>query len=112
MLKAIQLSNIQYNNRCLNENGGIAYKWSNESKYSKSELIVQYYYQSVLHCNLEDMEAIFDKLIQDTVNTEYFDYILKLIIHTRDIYNGKGLWSLTYVMLNVLTKYCFGKNII
>lgn len=112
MLQAIQLSNIQYNNRCLNENGGIAYKWTTESKYSKSELIVQYYYQSVLHCNLEDMEAIFDKLIQDTVNTEYFDYILKLIIHTRDIYNGKGLWSLTYVMLNVLTKYCFGKNII
>tara|TARA_B110000116_G_C16800715_1_gene570363 strand:+ start:6705 stop:8387 length:1683 start_codon:yes stop_codon:yes gene_type:complete len=111
MLQAIQLSNI-HDNKCLNDNNGLSYKRTTESKYSKSELIVKYYYQSVLHCNLEDIEAIFDKLIQDNVNSEYFDYILKLIIHTRDIYNGKGLWSLTYVMLNVLTKYCFGKNII
>ena len=111
MLRALDLSN---SNKCLNENNGIAYKWATatESKYSTHELIVQYYYQSVLQCNLEDMEAIYEKLTQDAVNTEYFDYILKLIIHTRDIYNGKGLWSLTYVMLNVLTKYCFSKNII
>tara|TARA_Y100000389_G_scaffold2287_1_gene2315 strand:+ start:476 stop:2137 length:1662 start_codon:yes stop_codon:yes gene_type:complete len=108
MLKALD-SSIQ--KKCLNENNGIAYSWS-ESKYSKSELIVQYYYQCVLNCDLEDMEAIYEKLIQETINTEYFDYILKIILHTRDIYNGKGLWSLTYAMLTVLTKYCFEKNMI
>lgn len=108
MLQALDSSNIK---KCLNENNGIAYSWS-ESKYLKSELIVQYYYQCVLNCDLEDMEAIYEKLIQETIYTEYFDYILKIILHTRDIYNGKGLWSLTYAMLIVLTKHCFEKNII
>ena len=108
MLQALDSSNHK---KCLNENNGIAYSWS-ESKYSKSELIVQYYYQCVLNCDLEDMEAIYEKLIQETIYTEYFDYILKIILHTRDIYNGKGLWSLTYAMLSVLTKYCFEKNMI
>ena len=71
MIQALDSSNQKM---CLNENNGIAYSWS-ESKYSKSELIVQYYYQCVLNCDLEDMEAIYEKLIKETIYTEYFDYI-------------------------------------
>ena len=92
------------------ENGNSAYSWSNDIE----ELIVQYYFQCVLDTNMDYdlMKLKYENLIILSNNTKYFPYVLKLCLQTRDIVDGKGLYQLTYNLLEVIVFYTFEKNII
>ena len=85
------------------ENGNNAYCWSNDIE----ESIVQYYFQCVLdnNMNYREMQEKYKILLHKAENTEYFPYVLKLCLQTRDIIDGKGLYQLSYVMLEVIVIY-------
>ena len=91
------------------ENGNIAYKWNNSlGNKSIEEKIVQFYFQCVLgnEINFEEMQQKYETLLFNTKNTPYFDYVIKLAIHNRDIDEGKGMTTLSYYMLQSIY-YCF-----
>ena len=91
------------------ENGNIAYKWDNSlGNKSIEEKIVQFYFQCVLgnKMNFEIMQQKYETLLFNTKNTPYFDYVIKLALHNRDIDEGKGIATLSYYMLQSIY-YCF-----
>ena len=91
------------------ENGNIAYKWDNSlGNKSIEEKIVQFYFQCVLgnKMNFEVMQQKYETLLFNTKNTPYFDYVIKLALHNRDIDEGKGIATLSYYMLQSIY-YCF-----
>ena len=49
-----------------------------------------------------NMKHKFKELLESCIITKYNDYCIRLILQTRDIEEGKGLYELTYHMLSVL----------
>jgi hypothetical protein len=92
--------------KCETENGNTAYCWTNPSTHIE-ESIVQLYFQSVLKSdkNYKDLGDRFYKLIYNNYEDNYYKYLLKLILHTRDVCEGKGMYQLTYVFLGEFLKY-------
>lgn len=94
------------------ENGEIEYGWSND----KREWIVQFFFQ-LTRMNEECMfqlemrlrEFLYDLVISLQINSSlfrkeycyYFILLYKMIGHTRDIINGKGEYTLTYMLISV-----------
>ena len=96
-----------YNNHCITENGNPAYNWVNCSNYYsgiEEEMIVQFYFQAILDKNMDytNMKHKFKELLESCIMTKYNDYCIRLLLQTRDIEEGKGLYELTYHMLSVL----------
>ena len=83
------------------ENAHIEYTWSNNLK----EQIVQFFYQ----CNRCDatrvaqLSNILKELITSigTDKPYYLNILYRIIGHTRDVVNGKGEYTLSYMMINV-----------
>ena len=77
------------------------------------DLFVQFYFQSVLSGNNQELEEKFGLLLLESFGTskcssiDFPQYIIKLCLQNRDIKYGKGLTQTTYMMLNVLTYYCY-----
>jgi hypothetical protein len=103
-----------YNKKCKTENGNNAYKWC-DIRSSFEEHIVQLYFQCVLsdEKNYQDLMNKFNELLSNVsnvsnvsnINNENYKYLLKLILHIRDITEGKGMYQLTYILLGELLKY-------
>ena len=122
-----------------NENGAIAHSWvivnddsTTETCHEKmcatppaknithqqnvKELFVQFYFQCVLSGSKEELEEKFELLISECFrsnkypDTDFPQYIIKLCLQNRDIKNGKGLTQTTYMMLNILSYYCYEKE--
>lgn len=93
-------------NKCETENGNTAYCWTNPSTHIE-ESMVQLYFQSVLKSdkNYEQLAHRFTSLISNNLEDDYYKYLLKLVLHTRDICEGKGMYQLTYVFLGEIVKY-------
>ena len=84
------------------ENGNFAYGWVNTDK-KYQEAIVQFYFQSVLDKNMNYtfMQNKFREILVNSPS-QYKEYIVRLLVQTRDIESGKGLYNLTYYLLEVL----------
>lgn len=84
------------------ENGNFAYNWVNTDK-KHQEAIVQFYFQSVLDKNMDYtfMQNKFREILVSSPS-QYKEYIVRLLVQTRDIESGKGLYNLTYYLLEVL----------
>jgi hypothetical protein len=101
MLKALD----NYTPKQISENGHVEYTWSNNIK----EKIYQFYFQltrlddnnfSKLEKQLRELLTILFSSNQDN-NVYYLNILYKMIAHTRDIINGKGEYTLTYMMILV-----------
>ena len=86
-------------------NGNAAYKWSNVTT-NPEESICQLYFQTVLNTSGNNDEIInkFENMVYNNLYNDYYKYLLKFVLQTRDIHEGKGLCDLTYGFLGVLTK--------
>lgn len=93
------------------ENGSIEYTWSNSIR----ERIVQLSFQLTRtkdENTIQNLESMMHKLLKNIKRhykrTEYIEYmslLYRLIAHTRDIVNGKGEYTLSYMLLNVWNKH-------
>jgi len=105
------LDNIikETNNLQVGENKHIEYSWSNNLQ----ERIVQYFYQITENGGenknkLNELKKLYNNLIYNILELSnenkdkynYIEIIYKLIAETRDIVNGKGIYSLTYMMIS------------
>ena len=96
--------------KCSTENGNPAYSW--EEKIFE-EHFTQLYFQFVLTTDNIKKEIITNKyklLFKQCIfndDTEKINYMLKFIIHTRDIKDGKGLYELSYILLNIYAQECY-----
>ena len=111
-----------------NENGGVAHDWVlvNEEQNTLitekelGDMFVQFYFQCVLGNTVSpsistiNLAEKFDELLLCCCNHggEYLDYVVKLCLQNRDIKQGKGLCSHSYMMLNVFAFYSYEKNLI
>lgn len=100
------------------ENGNIAYGWSTVSipanETQLQEMISQFFFQCTLNdslnpykLNTKYYELLYACKNMDFEKSEikrdtYFDIILKLILHTRDIPSGKGMYEMSYHMIETL----------
>ena len=89
----------------LGENMNQEYSWSHDIE----ELIVQFNFQLVRggEDSLKDKYQIILKKIfgNEFVNKEYVDIIYRLIGYTRDIVNGKGEYTLSYMLISEFYKF-------
>ena len=89
----------------LGENMNKEYSWSHDIE----ELIVQFQFQLVRGGgdSLKDKYQIILKKIfgNEYVNKEYVDVIYRLIGYTRDIVNGKGEYTLSYMLISEFHKF-------
>ena len=91
-------------------NRNIEYSWSNNIE----ELIVQYYFQLIRGANYIKISTQLNYLLLYFQHLSPFQYsqidnnflmLYKLLLHTRDIYYGKGEYDLSYLQLCVWYKY-------
>ena len=86
-----------FSNDCRGENGNLQYGWSSDFQ----EKILQLSFQLV-RCNdtnqLNKLKGIFKDLFVNSENGEN-EILFKLLLHTRDIVNGKGEYNLFYELL-------------
>jgi hypothetical protein len=89
----------------IGEKGSLEYTWN--TKDSK-ELITQYQFQLTLSSvnNIEKLENIHKNLLYITSSDEK-KILYKLLAHTRDIVMGKGIYSISYMMLYNYAEYDF-----
>jgi hypothetical protein len=93
---------ISKNIQC-GENGHSELGWSKNIR----ERIVQFYFQLVRTSELESLDITYTNLIIDVLKEditkeerdEYLSVLYKMIAHTRDIVNGKGEYTLAYMMI-------------
>jgi hypothetical protein len=87
------------------ENGALQYNW-NLKDYK--ELITQFQFQLTLSSgnNIEKLENIHKNLLYLS-SPEEKKIIFKILAHTRDIVMGKGIYSLSYMMLYNYADYDF-----
>jgi hypothetical protein len=97
------------NNKFIGENGHIEYRWSNEIR----EKILQFYFQ-ITRTNKNEIEnlSIILKQILTTLkmntneeSNEYLSILYRMIGHTRDIIEGKGEYTLSYMMIYTWYNY-------
>lgn len=85
------------------ENGHVELGWSKNIR----ERIVQFYFKLVRTNELVHLDDIYTNLIIDILKEditkeerdEYLSILYKMIAHTRDIVNGKGEYSLSFMMI-------------
>jgi len=98
-----------YTSRQIGENGNIEYAWSNDVR----EKIVQLSFQLTRTKNTNYLANQFEMILVDLqkrhlLKEEYVEYmslLYKMVGHTRDIIDGKGEYSLSYMLLFVWNKY-------
>lgn len=96
------------------ENGHIEYGWSN----SIQEQIVQFNFQTTRTDNIEPLEnrlvnmleTLSDKVkngtfLEKEVAMGHLSILYKMVGHTRDIIDGKGEYTLTYMMIYVWNRF-------
>lgn len=94
----------------IGKNGTTEYTFSNENMEEK---FCQLFFQLLRTDETQSIEFQFNELIQEckkrhSIHPEFLNnedilkYTFKMIGHTRDIINGKGEYSLTYMMIYVL----------
>ena len=99
-----------YTSRQIGENGHKEYMWSNDVR----ERIVQLSFQLTRTKDINYLANQFELLLVDLkkrnslLREEYVEYmslLYKMVGHTRDIIDGKGEYSLSYMLLFVWHKY-------
>jgi hypothetical protein len=103
-----------YTPKQFGENGSVEYTWSNNMK----EKILQFTFQlvrttadkmlvlqNVLRDILQTLKNRHQTSRLDVVNNRYLAMMFQIIAHTRDIIDGKGEYSLTYMMIVVWHDY-------
>jgi len=94
----------------IGENGHVEYTWSN----SITERIVQLNFQltRVNNKHFEKIVEVYESLIVDVQQKysgnefiQYMSILYRLIAYTRDIIDGKGEYMLSFVLLDVWSKY-------
>lgn len=95
------------------ENGHIQYSWSEDMK----EKFSQFYFQLVRTSDTRILEKQLNELLSSLTKKKSMNYnqyneqiilledLYKLIVHTRDIPNGKGEYTLSYMQLYIWYKY-------
>nr|QFG74910.1 MAG: protein of unknown function DUF2828 [Megaviridae environmental sample] len=91
----------------LGENGQAQYKWNHKDI---QELLVQLYFQSVRTDDKEDLKKQLKQLLtliftDIRANKYYYYLVLKFILQTRDIKEGKGEYSLSWSYIEVLDQF-------
>ena len=91
----------------LGENNHPQYKWNNKNI---EELLVQLYFQTVRTDEKEDLKCKFTNLLtlifNDLSKNKYYYYlVLKFILQTRDIKEGKGECRLSWMYLEALDNF-------
>jgi hypothetical protein len=95
----------------IGENGHLEYAWSHSIK----EQIVQFHFQLVRTKDMTNLEAKLTSLLTELFNklekskdaevVQYIFLLFRIIGQTRDIVDGKGECSLTYMMIYVWNKF-------
>lgn len=98
----------------IGENGHVEYGWSN----SIQEQIVQFSFQITRTSNMSPLQYKLDNMLatlshqvkngslpEKQVARGYLSTLYKMIGHTRDIIDGKGEYTLTYMMILVWNKF-------
>ena len=87
------------------EKGCLEYSWNMKDN---KELITQFQFQLTLSSNnnIEKLENIHKNLLYVSSQEEK-KIIYKMLAHTRDIVMGKGIYSLSYMMLYNYAEYDF-----
>ena len=93
------------------ENGSAAYNWvyKNNVQLSMVEDVVQFYFQCIIG-NKNDYNMLcqkYDDLFYKSMKNNDFKYVIKLCLQTRDIQDGKGLYEITYSMLETIVYYAY-----
>ena len=96
----------QHTPKTIGENGHLEHGWSN----NEEENLCQLYFQLVRSKNHNNLESNWTKIITSFIGREkqkmrIFKMALKMVANVRDIKNGKGEYSLSYTLLNVLYNY-------
>ena len=96
----------QHTPKTIGENGHLEHGWSN----NEEEKLCQLYFQLVRSKNHHNLESNWIKIISSFIgkekqNMRIFKMALKMVANVRDIKNGKGEYSLSYTLLNVLYNY-------
>lgn len=104
------------------ENGNLAYGWgSNMHSLTNIETIEneisQMFFQIVLDKNMNYgniQERMYEMMIKyhNHPNLSYFKLLIKMLAHTRDIKDGKGLYQVSYYFLENLLKLSFWDDVI
>lgn len=89
------------------ENGFAQHKWNNKNI---EELLVQLYFQTVRTDEKEDLKSKFTNLLTLIFNNlnenKYYYYlVLKFVLQTRDIKDGKGEYALSWTYLEALDNF-------
>jgi len=90
------------------DNGHVELSWSKNIR----ERIVQFYFQLVRTNELKKLDITYTNLIIDVLKEdiakeerdEYLLMLYKMIAHTRDIVNGKGEYTVSYMMIGCWAK--------
>jgi hypothetical protein len=102
-----------YTSKQIGENGTTEYTWSNNIR----ERIAQISFQLTRTKNISYLSRQFEFLLTDLINrhssgkiiteefVEYITILYKMTAHTRDIIDGKGEYTLSYMMLVVWHKF-------
>ena len=87
------------------ENDHVEVEWST---YDVKELFTQYYFQLVRSKDLTKQREMYIKLLKLILSIEnkferviFLHMVYKLVAQTRDIVDGKGEYSLSYMMIEV-----------
>jgi len=96
------------------ENGSAAYNWvcNNSVQSSMVENLVQFYFQCIIG-NKNDYNILcqkYDDLFCQSMKNNNFKYVIKLCLQTRDIQDGKGLYEITYSMLETIVYHVYEKE--
>lgn len=116
ILNALVSALDNFTGKRIGVNGHVEYDWSN----SIQEKIVQFHFQVIRTDSqgLDKLANILEHILHDlkckTVSTSlsekviakgYLSMLYKMIAHTRDIVDGKGEYSLSYMMIHVWNKF-------
>ena len=87
------------------ENGTLQHSWDIDSNWSNT--LTQLSFQLVRNYKIQhnDLLSIFRRLLEQSKHTKsgrLYNYILRLVLHTRDIKQGKGERDLYYTLLKEL----------
>jgi len=88
-----------YTSKQHGENGAVEHSWSNDM----NEKIVQLFFQLVRSKDHSSIENVYGELIDECVGMselkEKLTMLIKLILQTRDVVEGKGEYKLAYTLL-------------
>ena len=90
----------------IGENGHLQQDWSNNIQ----DKICQLYFQLVRTKNQSDLESQWREILisfigKELENFDMFKTVIKMLVNVRDVVDGKGEQSLSFMMLYVLSEY-------